>query len=388
MTRHTCLYANLPHTRQTPDEVIYENLRPQVPSDASGGPPVGGESQLDPATPEPPWDSHHTTVWLSDSWKYNTIKRAPDFNIFEFSNMDTKEGNERGNKSEQQPHQAKDKRKFRSRLPTFGRKRDKENKDKQDSTMKTPPGYGRGKDRNQQVNKTPEERESSAGVHKARTSRRPLTQSDRNGEGARSKDPSPYSSDSDSQISRSWLRSWRGVSRGTVREEQQRLVSGRSGSESTASSDSSSCVSPLISPSLSLRSLQLRLRDGGSPLPSPTFPRPHIYSKTREDGTPQMPAGLLRRDSSQKQRSLGSLEKLPRQELCPGRPSRHALPHHPVGDGRGPGGAAPCPGSGGQRSPQVEGTPALLHQTQDRRTQEPHTHQTHPEAQPQPGRPG
>ncbi|XP_071549576.1 uncharacterized protein [Panulirus ornatus] len=423
---HSRVYENLPYTWHTPQPIIYENLRPPRESDASGGRPreaVVTESQMDPstdpATPEPPWDSHETTVWLSDSWKYNTIKRAPDFNIFEFPNIDSAKGNERGNTCEQQASQVKDKRKFRSKLPTFGRKRDKENKSKEESNMNTPPGYGRrGKDDNQKIRNTAEGRASTVCIHKGKTSRPPLTQTVLNGEGARSKDPSPYSSDSDSRGSQGSARYSKLASRRGERDQSH--LSRWSGSESSVSSDSSSCVSPLISPSLSLRSYQLKRRDGGSPLMSPTLPRRQIDPKTRERGS-QMSLDLLTRDSSPEMRNSGSLEmvtQLAEQgeegECCgrrPGRPSRHAHLHQPTGnprDGRRPGRAAPYPTGPeprGQRSPQVEGTispPAQFTQTRPQATR---PHQTQPqdlgihptgsqdtraqqEALPQPGRPG
>lgn len=80
-----------------------------------------------------------STVWLSDSWKYNTIKKAPDFNLFDdFSDIDSTKGEkqekEEGGVEEEEVEQMikkKEKRSLRSRLPTFSRKKDKkENKTK------------------------------------------------------------------------------------------------------------------------------------------------------------------------------------------------------------------------------------------------------------------
>ncbi|MPC17002.1 hypothetical protein E2C01_009846 [Portunus trituberculatus] len=89
LAHHTSLlYQNIapstPTTTSTSQEVIYENLKPYARTGAKGILEEVSAPTL-PATPEP----EGTTVWLSESWKYNTIKKAPDFNIFEISDAES-----------------------------------------------------------------------------------------------------------------------------------------------------------------------------------------------------------------------------------------------------------------------------------------------------------
>ncbi|XP_042207507.1 uncharacterized protein LOC121856216 isoform X2 [Homarus americanus] len=293
--------------------MIYENLRasPNEEEAAAGLP--GGVDVTEPGTCHPPCDSPHTTVWLSDSWKYNTIKRAPDFNIFEFSDVDSNEEKLPGNPNKQQPNPEKEKKRFRTKLPTFGRKKDKENKSKADSPTTTRQGMTCD---NKRTYKHPDGPESPVSIHKAKISR-PLASpslSSVSGEGARSRDPSPYSSDNESRTSRGSSKHWR-----DSRREEEELWSG-------CSTDSWSCVSPLISPSPSLRSHQHPDEDP----PSPSTPQ--LSLKSDEEGSPAMSPSVHKRDSLLYQHTMGSLEKVGLVEHTAGHAHHHKTPsgvHNP-----------------------------------------------------------
>ncbi|XP_064081254.1 uncharacterized protein LOC135197926 [Macrobrachium nipponense] len=98
------VYENVPYVRKGEDEgkeVIYENmthLRSDVPS---GRPPddstvdvTGGKLAMKSSSDS--MTSDESLVWLSDSWKYNTIKKAPESNIFQFCDIDQVEETDDG----------------------------------------------------------------------------------------------------------------------------------------------------------------------------------------------------------------------------------------------------------------------------------------------------
>ena len=153
--RHTSpLYQNIvpstPASRS--QEIIYENLKPYTRTGAKGT--GGGVSMATlPPTPEPHLESEGSTVWLSESWKYNTIKKAPDFNIFEISDAESSTSrasspspardkarnsyiseasdaaSSTSRSSSPSPPQDKERKTLRSRLPMFIRERKGRNKE-------------------------------------------------------------------------------------------------------------------------------------------------------------------------------------------------------------------------------------------------------------------
>ncbi|XP_066960324.1 serine/arginine repetitive matrix protein 2-like [Macrobrachium rosenbergii] len=150
------VYENVPYVRKDEEkEVIYENLthlRSDVPL---GRPPdestvdVTGEKLVMKSSSDS-MTSDESLVWLSDSWKYNTIKKAPEFNIFEFCDIDQVEGKDDVNKKKREAKTStkdktadgkgdsarkremtleKGKKILRSKLPLFRWKSDRQNSD-------------------------------------------------------------------------------------------------------------------------------------------------------------------------------------------------------------------------------------------------------------------
>ncbi|XP_063877690.1 sialidase-like [Scylla paramamosain] len=187
------LYQNIvpsTPTTSTSQEVVYENLKPYARTGAKGILEEVSAPTL-PATPEP----EGTTVWLSESWKYNTIKKAPDFNIFEISDAesstsrastsrgsslspargrarntaspgasDAASSTSRGSSSSPR----RDKKKLHSRLPMFIRQR--KGKDKEEDA--TPAQVGRHAPRgDRKRGHHPQGAGSPAGVHEAKAPR-------------------------------------------------------------------------------------------------------------------------------------------------------------------------------------------------------------------------
>ncbi|KAK8738781.1 hypothetical protein OTU49_003670 [Cherax quadricarinatus] len=311
--------------------MIYENLRPGRNERDEVGQDVDMmeremEAATDPVNSLPGCDSDDSTLWLSESWKYNTIKRAPDFNFLEFAAFGSKEEKVTENKNKQQTNQ--DKKRLRSRLPTFGRKHNKENKGKADTSCITRQDTQEWK-YNKRTYKHPDGPESPASTHKTKISRPLASQTIVRGGGARSKESSPYSSDNESKASRSSRIYSKDMSRNY---EEQKLACGwRDGgsSSSSVSSDTSSCVSPLISPSPSSCSYQLEHHDVVSPSASPTLSKRHSYLNGDEEVSPVRSADVPKTA----QRSKNSLEKVStiveqeeeaRGEGWVGRPSSHA----------------------------------------------------------------
>ncbi|XP_069171420.1 uncharacterized protein [Procambarus clarkii] len=307
ITSHIPIYENLGQTWQTENEMIYENLRPGCEERDPDCKVPGGvdvmeremESATHPAAASlSPFDADASTVWLSDSWKYNTIKRAPDLNLIEFSELDPNDDNEVDNINEQQTIQVKEKRRFRSRLPMFGRKRDKENKGKVDTAFEMD---GQGlKYYKKRTHKHADGPESPASTHKAKISRPLANDTIVSTGGARSKESSPHSSDNENKVSKSSSK-WRtGVSLPKAREELDPTSWWSSDSSDTSS------VSTLISPCPSPRYHHLQHPDGVSPSPSLTHSKRHSYLHDDEEWAPMRSAGAPRRD----QRGTGSLDKV------------------------------------------------------------------------------
>lgn len=317
MAPKTRIYENLTFAPRTEkDEIVYENLRfPRrniaAAAELPGGDDVtdGDESSFaDSVTSEPPHDSAESTVWLSDSWKYNTIKKAPDFNIFEFSDIDSKEDGERENEKEKKSGHGKERKPFRSRLPLFGRRSEKDNRSSVESAIKPSQPSGKAvKPDNKRTHKHPHGPKSPANVHKSKMPKPPTRNSSVAVGGARSRDTSPFSSDSEGGASRSPVKAE--AQRSAVSTRPADPPSGPGSRRTSIASDTSSSLSPLASPSPSLRSLQEH-RQGHHPSASPSPSLRSLQEPARQRGSPGTPPSLSLR-SLQKHRQGRSTPSSP-----------------------------------------------------------------------------
>ncbi|XP_042865786.1 uncharacterized protein LOC122249185 [Penaeus japonicus] len=331
MAPKTRIYENLTFAPRTErDEIVYENLRfPRrdivAAAELPGADDVtdGDESSsADSVTSEPPGDSAESTLWLSESWKYNTIKKAPDFNIFEFSDIDSTEDGEKENEKEKKPGQGKERKPFRSRLPLFGRRSEKDNRSSVENAIKPSQPSGKAvKPDNKRTHKHPHGPKSPANVHRSKMPKPPTRTSSVAVGGARSRDASPFSSDSEGGACRSPARAESQRSAGGARPADP--PSGPGSRRTSVASDTSSSLSPLASPSPSLRSLQENYQ-GRYPSASPSPSLRSLQEPERQNGSSGTPPSLSFRplQKHRQGRSTPSSPNLSLWSLQEGRQSR------------------------------------------------------------------